>query len=132
MPDNHTMSPLCSIHGERLARIEAKLDDLNQKVGIQNGRVLTAEQALAGLATKQASHDVIQTAIMTKLVPMEDSMGKLKDWRASVRGGAESTAKLVRDCAMLIGLAVALWQGWTQREALRVEIQQIQKVQAAK
>ena len=129
MPESQTIHPLCSIHGERLARIETKLDDLNQKVGIQNGRVARTEDSLATISVKQGAHDVIQTEMMRTLIPLEASMGTLKDWRAGVKGGAESTAKLVRDWAMLIGLAVALWQGWTQREALAVQIEQVRQSQ---
>lgn len=138
MPDSQTIHPLCSLHGERLARIEAKIDDLNTKVGVQNGRVSKTEDKIQSIVVKQGAHDVIQTSIMQKLIPIEESMGKMKDWRAGVMGGADSTAKLIREWVVVVGLlftlagiAISLWQGSMQRDALMVQIQQIKAAQAA-
>lgn len=119
----------CTEHGEAIAAILEGIKSIEEHLRRLNGRVGKGEDAIMALTVKQSAHDVIQTTIMGKLVPLETSMGKLKDWRASVKGGADTTAKLFRDWAMLIGLAVALWQGWIQREALRVQIDQVRQAQ---
>lgn len=136
--DDTPIHPMCVKHeativgiAATLEGVDGKVDMLVERVGIQNGRVAKSEEIISALAVKQSAHDVIQTTIMQKLIPLEESMGKMKDWRAGMRGSAETTAKIMRDWGVLIGLALALWQGYIQREALKAQIDQVQHAQAA-
>ena len=78
------ISPTCIIHGNMLAEIKVMISELDKKVGIQNGRVLKAETNIA----------------------------ELTNWRSEVKGGRETTAKLIRDWVMILGLGLALWQNY--------------------
>jgi hypothetical protein len=114
----------CQQHGEDIATILQKCTSMESHLVTLNGRTRKNEDSIGTITVKQAAHDVIQVQMMQKLMTLEDSMGKMKDWRASVLGGAESTGKLIRDWAMILGLAVAIWQGWLSHQALMASQQQ--------
>lgn len=119
----------CQEHGEAIATILANTTAMEAHLRTLNGRVGRAENQIATLSVKQGAHDVIQATIMQKLMPLEESMGKMKDWRSSVIGGTEGKGKLIRDWAMLIGLALSIWMGWMQRESLSGQLRQVQATQ---
>lgn len=113
----------CQEHGENIATILQQTTQIEAHLRTLNGRVGRAEDQIVALSVKQSAHDVIQTTIMQKLIPLEDSMGKMKDWKAGVIGGAASTGKLIREWITVIALAAALWQGWTSHQALQASQQ---------
>lgn len=114
----------CQEHGEAIATILQKCTSMETHLRTLNGRVAKTEDGIAVVTVKQSAHDVIQTTMMKDLMAVEDSMGKMKDWKASVQGGAESTGKLIRDWAMILGLAAAIWQGYLSHQALMAAQQQ--------
>lgn len=108
----------CQEHGENIATIMESVKAIERHLRTLNGRVGRGEAQIVALTVKQSAHDVIQTTIMQKLAPLEVSMGKMKDWRATVIGGAASTGKLIREWMTVLALLAALWQGWTSHQAL--------------
>lgn len=109
----------CNVHGERLTRIEVKLEAIHEQVSKTNGRTTANESAIAAMATQLASQQTMwmqsmqyRTAMEKRIEDLETSMGKLKDWRAEQRGGTSRSLAIFERLATIVALVVAAWSAW--------------------
>lgn len=63
---------------------------------------------------------------------LEDSMGRMKDWRAKSEGTVKGFLGLWTQIVLAVGVIAALWQGITARQSLDAALRSVQQQQQVK
>jgi septal ring factor EnvC (AmiA/AmiB activator) len=110
----------CQLHGERLTRIETKLEAIHEQVTKTNHRTTANESALSSITAQMASQQTMWVQSMQyraaqekRIEELEGSMGKMKDWKAELRGGSTRAMAIAQQMMTIIALAVAAWAAYS-------------------
>jgi septal ring factor EnvC (AmiA/AmiB activator) len=110
----------CQLHGERLTRIETKLEAIHEQTTKTNGRTTANESALSSITAQMATQQTMwvqsmqyRAAVEKRIEELEESMGKMKDWKAELRGGARGVLGILQQFGTVVALFAAAWAAYS-------------------
>jgi hypothetical protein len=106
--------------GERIARMEEKLDAIHDQVVKTNGRTSANEHAISAITVQLAGQQALLSAtsrdwsgVDSRVKELELSMGKMKDWRAEMRGGGRGLVQMANTLLTIVALFFAGWAAYS-------------------
>lgn len=120
----------------KIARIDATVKSIHEQVTKQNGNVARHELRLNLIDQKLATMEAHDEATMAYRERHEvwrkdigDTVAEIQNELAERRGGSRGVINAVRDAALIIGLLVSIWVGYSTHLQVQAVLHQPQQQQ---
>lgn len=107
----------CEYEGERLARIEVKVDGINERLDKINGRVGEVESSISAIRAKCAVHDslTVETSradvkLDTWRDTVDSEISSLRESRVVVRTTSANIIQALGFVGIVLTLMLTMWQ----------------------